>query len=188
MSRMTQKSFRASQIVAFMNYTVGNYDFDLEALVIIPDTFKHKYAEGKNLRTWLTWFLDARSRLPSLQPALRHRMNKPELIAYFINHSRSARTKLIKANPEMFFVLPADLRNLSLQRYRELGAFKAVNWYSFTCGGTIVYPVFGMLEVLETYNEVILNQKAPEPGSLVLGNQSINEPRAFDAVLSPKSR
>lgn len=170
MNKETQKSFRASQIVAFMNYTVGNYDFDLEALVVIPDAFKHKYVEGENIKKWLTWFLDARSRLPSLQPALKQRMNKPELIEYFINHSRSARSKLVKANPEMFFVLPADLRNLNLQRYRELGAFKAVSWYSFTCGETIVYPVFGMLEVLETYNEVILNLPKPEPGSLVLGN------------------
>lgn len=186
MSQMTQKSFRASQIIAFMNYTVGNYDFDLEALVVIPDALKHKYVEGENVKKWLTWFLDARSRIPSLKTALRQRMNKPELIEYFINHSRSARSKLVKANPKMFFVLPSDLRNLNLQYYRELGAFKPVDWYSFTLGETITYPVFGMLEVLETYNEVILNEKVPEPGSLVLGNQAMN--RAFDAVLSPNSR
>ncbi len=184
MKPVTKKSFRASQLITFMNYTVGGCDIDLDAEVIIPDSLKGKFTEGKTTRTYLNWFLDGRSKLRHLQPALKQWcLNKPDLINFFINSSRSIRASLIETNPGMFFILPGDLKNLDLHSFRELGTFSPVAWYSFEMGGTVNYPVFGMREVLSVYNEVILGVPKPELGSLVLGNQSVNKPRAFDAVL-----
>lgn len=184
MKPITQKGFKAAQIITFMNYTVGNCDIDLDAEVIIPENLKHKHVEGESVKTWLNWFLDRRSKMRHLRPQLKQwQMNKSELINYFIDQTRSARSRIIEADPIMFFVLPQDLKILDLHSFRELGAFNPVGWFSFELGGTINYPVFEMRDVLEVYSEVILGIAKPEPGSLVLGNQEL----VFDAVLSPNS-